>query len=378
MAELEKLREEVSAKKRDLDLARVQYDQRSKIRDERTTMLDSIKEQVEKLRIMHDDPTAPKVRLVGNAPVPLEMVTSRKWWVHFPGGTILGLLVAVGLSFLIELLNDLVRTPRDISRYLHIPLLSVITDKADDDQVRGIEPAHIVRQAPYSMTSECYRQLRTHLKLSNISAKVILVSSGSAGDGKTSVAVNLASTFVAESKKVLLIDANFRRPNLQSLLPRTAAANLEAEHYDFGLSNVLMNQCAAKDAIRTSGVEYLDIIDSGPLPPNPGELLGSARMENLLKEQREKYDYIVIDSPPVLLVSDSRVLAKFADETVLVFNSTSTRRGAAQRTIDQLKEVGANIAGCVLFVRVIKGGYFEEQIRLFQEYQKVQPAAVSA
>lgn len=380
LVEMEKMRAEAAAKKRDLDLARVQYEQRLKIRDERVLMLDSIKEQIEKLKIIHDDPRTPKVQHVGLAPVPLEMVTSRKWWIHFPSGTILGFLLGIGLTFLIETLNDLVCTPRDVRRFLRIPLLSMIPDTSEDDQVRGIDPCHIVRLSPYSLISESYRQLRTDLKLScAIEPKVLLVSSGSAGDGKTSVAVNLATTFVSENKKVLLIDANLRRPSLQALFPRVGAQNMEAERFNFGLSNILMKQCSAQDAIRPSIVEGLDIIDAGPLPTNPAELLDSAQMEKLLQEQREKYDYIVLDSPPLLLVSDSKVLAKLADATILVFNAAFTRRGAAQRTIAQLKEVNAQIVGCVLLAaRIMKGGYFGEQFRSYQEYQKAQAAAASA
>ncbi len=379
LAAMEKMRAEIAAKKRDLDLARVQFGQRMKIRDERIEMLDSIKEQIEKLKIIHDDPRTPKVQRVGLAPVPLEMVSSRKWWVHFPVGTILGFLFGVGFSFLIEVLNDLLRTPRDIGKYLRIPLLSMIPDTSEDDQVRGIDPCHIVHKAPYSLISESYKQLRTRLKLSSpAESKVLLVSSGSAGDGKTTVSVNLAVTFVGENKKVLLIDANFRRPSLQTLFPK-AGLGYEAEGFDFGLSSALMRQCKVQDAIRPSGIDRLDIIDSGPLPSNPVDLLDSAQMEELLAEQRKNYDYIIIDSPPVLLVSDSKVLAKLADTTVLVFNATATRRGAAQRTIAQLREVGARIAGCVLLAaRAMKGGYFDEQFRSYQEYQKVQPAAVTA
>jgi capsular exopolysaccharide synthesis family protein len=230
------------------------------------------------------------------------------------------------------------------------------------------------------MTSESYRQLRTYLKLSvPAESKVLLVGSGSAGDGKTSVAVNLATTLVAENKKVLLIDANFRRPSLQKIFPKAGSSNsdIEAGSFDFGLSSILTNQCGPQNAIRPSGTEGLDIIDCGPLPSNPAELLGSARMEELLKQQRKSYDYIIIDSPPVLLVSDAKVLAGIADATILVFNAAATKRGAAQRTIRELREVGATIVGCVLFAtRAIKGGYFEEQFRSFQEYQKLQHAAV--
>jgi len=192
--QLEILRQETEAKKKDLDLARVQYEQRLKTRDERVAMLDSIKGQVEKLKMVHDSPETPKVQAVGDAPIPLEMVFSRQWYLWFPGGTMLGFLLSIGLAFLVELANDLVRTPSDVAKFLHIPLLGVIPDASEDSQVRRIELCHAVRLAPYSVISESYRRCRTNLKLSGTadSLKTLLVSSGMAGDGKTSVAVNLA------------------------------------------------------------------------------------------------------------------------------------------------------------------------------------------
>jgi capsular exopolysaccharide synthesis family protein len=190
------------------------------------------------------------------------------------------------------------------------------------------------------------------------------------GDGKTSVAVNLATTFVAADKKVLLIDGNFRQPNLQSLFPKVETDDL-AEHFDFGLSSVLTRQCASAEAVRSSGIEGLDVIDCGPLPANPAELLGSSRMEELLQEQHKNYDHIIVDGPPVLLVSDAKALAGLVDTTILVFNAAATSRGAAKRTIRELTEVNAKIVGCVLFAaRAMKGGYFQEQFKSYRRYQK--------
>lgn len=370
--QLEALRQEAEAQKKELDLARIQYEKGTKIRDERLAMLDSIKEQIEKYKIMYNDPETPKVQAVGLAPIPLEMVFTRQWWLWFPSGMVLGLLLGLGLAFLIELANDLVRTPADVARFLRIPLVGVIPDVSEDSQVRRKELPEVVRRAPYSLISESYRRCRTNLKLSGPpdSFKTLLISSGSAKDGKTSVAVNLATTFVAADKKVLLIDANFRQPNLHSLFPKEQAKD-SAEHFDFGLSSVLMHQCTSDEAVRPSGIEGLDIIDCGPLPANPAELLGNARMEELLAKQRKNYDYIIIDSPPVLLFSDAKILAGLVDATLLVFNASATSRGSAQRTIREFKQVNARIVGCVLFaVRAIKGGYFQEQFKSYRKYQK--------
>jgi succinoglycan biosynthesis transport protein ExoP len=374
--ELERLRLEAEKKKEDLDNARIQYEQRLVIRDERQKTLDEIKATIESYKIIHDDPETPKVQSVGLAEKPLE-VSSPRWEFYFPGGTILGLIFGIGLAFATELLNDLVRTPRDVARFLQIPLLSVIPDAAEDEQVRDVDLFHVIRQAPYSIISESYRRCRTNIKLSGAagSLRTLLISSGAAGDGKTSVAVNLAATFVAENKKVLLIDANFRRPSLQTIFSKPPVENEPVRQSEFGLSSLLTGLCSFEDSKRSDVIEGLDIIHSGPLPSNPAELLGSYRMEQLIKDRRKNYDYIIVDGPPALLVSDAKVLAKVVDGTVLVVNAGTTRRGAAQRTIRELKAIDAKIVGCVLFAaEALKGGYFREQFRSYQKYQKLQLA----
>ena len=377
-AELGRQRQEAEAKKKNLDLARIEYERRQSIRDERKERLDELKQQIEKQKIILEDPETPKVQRVGLAPPPLR-VSSPRWKVYFPGGTMLGLLAGIGLVFLIELLNDLVRTPRDVSKYLHVPLLGIIPDAAEDEQVENIDLCHVVRDAPYSLISESYRRFRTNLKLSGPaeSLKTLLVTSGVAGDGKTSVAINLAVTFVAEDKKILLIDANFWRASLHRVFPNSNEnaenESQEGRPSEFGLSTVLLGRCGYQEVIRPSGIEGFDIIDSGLLPPNPTELISGTRMKQLLKHQRENYDYVIVDGPPVLLVSDVKALATFVDGNIVVFNAEATRRGAAQRTIRELREVNAKITGCVLFgVKAMKGGYFEEQFKSYREYQETQ------
>jgi len=372
LAQYEQLREAAAKQKEEMDLAKTQFAKGVKIRDERRTMLDSIKEQTEKLKIMYDDPETPKVQLTDLAPEPLE-ASFPKWQVFFPGGTFLGLLLGIGLAFLVELLNDLVRTPKDVATYLHIPLLGMIPDTDEDEQVEEIEPAFMARQAPNSILSESYRRVRTNLKLSESggNAKTILITSGGAKDGKTTLAVNLATTLVAEGRKILLIDANFRRPRLHTIF----ASEQDKTQVGAGLSNLLAGQCDLQQTIRPSGMEGLTIIESGPMPANPAETLGSEAMQRLIGQLRDSYDYVIIDGPPVLLASEAKILAKYVDGTILVFNAAATRRGTGVRTLGELKQVNANILGCVLLrVRILKGGYFQEMFRLYREYQALEPA----
>jgi capsular exopolysaccharide synthesis family protein len=372
LEQLEKLLETTAKQKEELDLARVQFAQRVKIRDERREVLNTIKTQTEKLKIVHDDPETPTVQLMGLAPDPLE-ASFPKLLVFVPGGTFLGLLLGIGLAFLIELLNDFVRTPKDVATHLHIPLLGIIPDTEEDEQVEGIEPALVVRQAPNSILSESYRRTRTNLKLSEPGgkAKAILITSGGAKDGKTTVAVNLATTLVAEGKKILLVDTNLRRPSLNAIF----AGEQATTQTNAGLSNLLAGQCDLQQAIRPSGMEGLAIIESGPMPTNPAETLGSEAMQRLIGRLRDSYDYVIIDGPPVLLASEAKLLAKYVDGTILVFNTVRTRRGTGVRTISELKQVNATILGCVLLgVKTLKGGYFREMFRSYQEYQAFEPA----
>ncbi len=377
LEQLEKMRKAAAYQKMNLDLARIQYAKQISLKDERKRMLDSIKEQVDLLRIMQKDPETPKVQYVGDALEPLE-ISSPKLKIYLPGGTVLGLLMGIGLAFLIETLNDLVRTPRDVARYLYIRLLGIIPDMAEDRQTRGIDPCLVVHEVPYSILSESYRQLRTNLKLSNPlnPSGVFLISSGAPRDGKTSVAVNLATTFVAESKRVLLIDANFWQPILHKVFPAVAPQEQqEIELAPSGLSSLLAGKCTEQQAIRPTGIEDLDLIDAGPLPSNPTELIDSVRMQELINRQRNNYDYVIIDGPPLLLVSDAKILAGLVDYTILVVNANTTTRGAALRTIRELTNVDAKIAGCVLLAaKAMKGGYFHEQFKSFQKYQKLQLA----
>jgi len=124
-------------------------------------------------------------------------------------------------------------------------------------------------------------------------------------------------------------------------------------------------------------MERLDIIESGPMPASPAEVLGGKAMEQMIKQQRANYDYVIVDGPPVLLASESKILAKCVDGTILVFNASATRRGAAARIISELRQVDAKILGCVLLgAKMLKGGYFREMFRSYQEYQQLEPAKV--
>ncbi len=378
LEELQKMRNEAEKQKQDYNRNQALYTERRKLIDERQMTLDKVKSRIEAQKILIKDPETAKVRSVGMAPDPIK-VSSPRWELYFPGGTIIGFLLGLGLAFVIELVNDIVRMPRDVSRYLHIPLLGVIPDSEEDAQVSSLDLYQVVRQGPYSILSESYRRLRTHLDLSNPQEtyKVILLSSGMPGEGNTSVAVNLALSTAAVGKKVLLIDANFRRPKLRKIFAGDESTSEDLEGVEFGLSAFLTGRIEAERIVRSSGIEGLDWIDTGSMAGNPAELLGGLKMQELLKLERERYEQIIIDGPPVLLVTDAKLLGSITDGVMLVFNAGSTHRGAAGRSIRELKEVNARILGGVLFgVKSMKGGYFHEQYKTFQKYQQTVSSSV--
>ncbi len=371
-AELESQRmrlQEIQAEHKQMNIVRAGYLETASLRDEKQLRLQEMTTHIEKLTTLLEDPQISKVKLAWYSQEPLDK-SFPKLVLFLPGGFIMGLLAGLGLAFAIELLNDLVRSPSDVVKHLRAPLLGMICHVDEDPDVSSADLAHVVHRAPYSLMSECYRQLRANLKLSgrDESKKILLVTSGAAGDGKTTIAANLATTLVAENSKVLLIDANFRRPMTAVLFPGT---NGSPPDPDWCLSNYLSGQCQAdNDLVRFSGIEDLDIIDSGPVPASPAEMLGSARMGDLLAQCRNLYDYIIIDAPP-LLVSDAKTLAAQSDGTILVLDAETTHRGAAQRALRELREINATVVGTVLMrVKAMKGGYFQEVYKSYQKYQR--------
>jgi len=372
LAKLEELRAQTENQQRELDSTKAQYDQLVSDREEAKNKMFSTQEQISKYNLLKQDAETSKVKAVGLAPAPLEM-SSPLILIFGPAGTFMGLMLGIGLAFLLELLNDLLRTPKDVMKYANVSLLGMVIHKNVDANTRKADMLKVVRQQPFSMMSECYRQFRTNLKLSADAGKqrIIFVTSGNAAEGRTAVAANLAATFAAEGSRVLLIDANFRRPTLGKVFPVAQELDESLQKAVKGLSGYLMSECGVEDVIRTTGFSDTDIIDSGALPQNPAELLGGQRMRELLDYTKKHYDRVIIDGPP-MLVSDAKAIASLADGTVIVFNAAVTRRGTAQRLVRELKDINTNILGSILIgVRVLKGGYYHEMLDSYHEYRDV-------
>jgi capsular exopolysaccharide synthesis family protein len=266
---------------------------------------------------------------------------------------VLGVISGLGLAFLIENMDNTVRTPEQATALSALPSLGMIPlgSKSGNQGPAGKRLAltsskevveTVTQVRPQSQMAESYRALRTSLLLSNLGAppKVIMVTSARPQEGKTTTSINTAIVLAQKGVRVLLIDADLRRPSIHKTLgmgPRS------------GLSNVLTGSATLEQTITISPVlPNLFIMPAGTPPPNPAELLASSNMRDLIAELRGMYDHIVIDTPPTLSVTDAVVLSPRADATILVIRSGQTTKQALRRARDILMQVNAHVAGVLL------------------------------
>lgn len=202
---------------------------------------------------------------------------------------------------------------------------------------------HLVTVAdPRSPVSEAYRTLRTNLDFSSLDKpiKTMLVTSAGPEEGKSTVLANLAVTTAQGGKKVILVDCDLRRPTLH---------NVFQLKNDVGLTTMVVDDAAVESPpLQDTGVQGLQVVSSGPLPPNPSELLGSRRMEEIIAALLERADVVLFDAPPVVAVTDAAVLATKVDGVLLVINAGGTKRDYAKAAKARLEKVNANLLGAVL------------------------------
>lgn len=200
----------------------------------------------------------------------------------------------------------------------------------------------IVAEAnPTSPISEAYRTLRTNLQYAETDRplQLLMVTSAGPEEGKSTTIMNLAVTYAQTERRTILVDADLRKP--------TAHYNFELSNRT-GLSHVLSGQADLRDVIKETRIKGLDVLPSGPVPPNPSELLGSSRMEELLGKLREQYDMVLIDTPPVLAVADAQVVANKCDGVLLVVNARTGKKQHAIKAKNALQFVQARIVGIAL------------------------------
>jgi len=276
---------------------------------------------------------------------------------------ILALISGVGLAFLLDFLDDTIKSVDDVDRYIHLPTLALIpASMSEKPRLRGgPNPAAANQTTALAMVgdvrspiAEAYRHLRTSLLLSSAGTppKKILVTSSQPSEGKTTTAINTAFMLAQTGAQVLIIDCDLRRPRLH------AQFNLSNAR---GLTNCLSGESNDLDSlIQTYDKQpNLKVLPSGPIPPNPAELLGSEEMRRLLTTLSEKFTHIIVDSPPAISFTDASILSTFCDGVILVVHGGRSSRAVVRRARQQLLDVGAHIFGVVLNnVRIESHDYY--------------------
>lgn len=261
---------------------------------------------------------------------------------------LIGLFVGVCLALLQEFLDDRINSVDEANRVLGLPSLGYVPSLSQADallmpQMHGLDPA-----------SESYRVLRTNIHFASVDApaRTLLVTSSNPGEGKTTTAANLAFAMAADGKKVILVDADLRRPSVHKLLSLPATP---------GLTDVLLDHTTLEDALlENEEMPNFVVLTAGSTPPNPSELLNSRKFRNLVDDLMGRADIVIFDSPPVLVAADAPILASQMDGTVLVVETGNTKKGSAKQTVKLLHQAHANVLGVAYNRMNAKdgGGYY--------------------
>ncbi len=282
-----------------------------------------------------DGSQAVRVTILAGAAVPLA-ASSPNILRNLSVGLALGVLLAFGLALLRDALDTKLRSASDVRALTDSSILGVIGFSED-------VPRHpvILRSSPRSAAAEAVRRLRTNLQFVDVAeqCRSIVVSSSVPGEGKTTTAINLAVALADDGSRVLLIDADLRRPSVAEYLGLESGA---------GLTTVLIGKADVEDVVQPWGDSSLDVLAAGQIPPNPSELLGSTAMRTLIRRLAERYDTVVIDSPPVLPVTDAAVLGRQAGGVLLVAGVDRIHRSQLKETLESLDTAGAHLLGLVV------------------------------
>lgn len=251
-------------------------------------------------------------------------------------GVLLALLAGLAAAVVLDFLDNRVRRPADIEALYDLPVIGSIPSVHSSQNV-----ALIAAQKPSSVQAEAYRELRTnlHFMLTADRMNTLLVTSSLSGEGKSSTAINLAQVLAQAGDRVLLVDADLRRPSL--------ATELGLER-TVGLTTVLIGDVELDDVTQPLETAGLDVLTSGPIPPNPSELLGSEAMRSLLEAASEAYDYVVVDTAPLLAVTDAVALSRFVDGSLVVAQSDRVKKQQLGEALAKMDSVDARVLGVVV------------------------------
>lgn len=255
-------------------------------------------------------------------------------------GLAIGLFIAAATIFLIEFLDDTLKTPDEIKAVLDVPVIGFIGDLKSGASKNNGPLGLFVARNPRSPVSEAFRSLRTNIEYSSVDKQIqtVLITSSGESEGKSTAAANLAVVEAQVGKKVVLVDTDMRRPKVHVQFNKPNR---------MGLTDLIAGKLSINEVLKPiETTDNLSIITCGTIPPNPAELLGSERMTEILKDLRERFDFIIIDTPP-MIVSDAQILSTKVDGLIFVIIPGQTKIIAAKRPLEELERIGARVLGVV-------------------------------
>ena len=294
------------------------------------------------------------IRIVDRAEIPAEPVKPRKK-LNLLLALVVGAFLGIGLAFFLEYLDNTITTPDAVKDYLKVPYLGPVPAFSMNGASKENPAELICAHSPKSTASEAYRGLRTSILFSSADKKprVIMITSAGPLEGKTLTSANMAVTMAQSHQSVILIDGDLRRPRLHQIFQIS---------HKRGLSGILVGTDAPGDVIVETSIKRLYFLPAGHIPPNPSELIGSKVMERFIARLKEKFEIILIDTPPLTAVTDAVALSQFVDGVMLVLRTGITPRQVVKHSLEQLQTAKANILGVVLnAVSTGKDSYYYSQ-----------------
>ncbi len=347
-----KLQEEQKAKRRlakvkaealEINKKALQYNRLKRVTDNATTMYQLVLTRQKEATLSSLQETN-NVYKLDAAILPGEPVHPR-FKLNILLAAVVGLLGGIGLAFFLEYLDNTFKGQEDIERLLKIPFLGIIPSiklesGLEDQSGLSLRDNYLISH-PKSTVAESCRTVRTNILFMSPEnpARRLLITSASPQEGKSTVCINLGITMAQSGSRVVMMDTDMRRPRLHKTFGLSGS---------LGLTTAILGEAEIAQVIHSSDVPNLDVVPCGPIPPNPTELFHTERFRRMIDELSERYDRIIFDSPPVLVVADPLILSNMMDGVVLVVKSASTSSDLARRAVRQLKDVNARILGAVI------------------------------
>ncbi|MCI2266967.1 polysaccharide biosynthesis tyrosine autokinase [Sediminivirga luteola] len=318
----------------------------------------SLTEVVEDIETTAGSETSPVKLTVVQEAVPSDSPVSPRLPVNLAAGLVIGLALGFGGAVLREILDTRVRSERDVAALTDVPVIGGVPLDKEIDEHRLV-----VKADPLSPHAEAYRSLRTNLDFLELERqeRTFVVTSSIQAEGKSTITANLALALADAGSRVLLIDADLRRPKVERYLGVEGSV---------GLTDLLIGRAEPHDVIQRWGDTNLYVLASGQRPPNPSEILGSESMKSALTEFARVFDVVLIDSPPLLPVTDSAVLSRLVTGTIVVVAAGKTNRAQLSGALNTLKQVDANVSGVVLSMLPVSGSHSRYQYAYKYTYRE--------